>query len=232
MSELEVEQLRRQLEQMRLDYAKEVVHNLQLRQLQQCLVPDHNTSRHTVLVIQYPSNSSCQRQPYCCNLFLGGQNSGDRWQQKLIEKIQRSATGKRNVCIYNPYGIDSQEISKKSKSTNDAATVTRDSQQHLWELEHLDKSNGAVFWFPWDHDKSKIGAYLQLGSCSHSGKHVFVGIHARHPSKKAIYEYIKLYVPNAVVTSSFDKLTCYVVDWIITGKKSDNNGSGSGSNKS
>ena len=56
---------------------------------------------------------------------------------------------------------------------------------------------------------------------------MFVGIHSRHKDKKIIYEYIKTYVPNAFVTSSFDKLVISLTSWVVTGKMPDSRSSGS-----
>lgn len=213
----EIERLRRELERIQLENVELFRHQQLYRQ--QLYVQQQQVQSNSISVIQCPGTSN-YHNPHSVNIYLGGSVSNDDWQGQVIERLKREATGPNRtpICIYNPRRSDWKEVEQNP--------MTPAFAQFSWELEHLNRSNCAIFWFPWDEDKNIAGTFLQLGSCSHSAKNVFVGIHSRHKNKKILYEYIKSFVPNAYVTSNFDKLVNNVVSLSLTGRMPETTSSG------
>lgn len=173
------------------------------QQQQQYLMQQKNTT----IVIQSP-NISTVYDPHYPNIFLGGFIGSDDWQKVIIDKLKG-----HTVYIYNPR----RDNWKKNPDTTDSSEDSTVHNQFSWEMEHFEKSNCIVFWFPWDNSNN-IGSYLQLGRCSTMGKNVFVGIHSRNKDKKTIYEFVRMTIPHAYITSKMTNLVKHISNWVVTGR--------------
>jgi hypothetical protein len=219
----EVDLLRKELERLQLQNAELYRYNQYYQQ--QSAAQQFQQIQQPTIVVQFPNVNHHHNTQYL-NIYLGGSINEDDWQKNVINQLYG-----QYVCIYNPRRNGwKPSLNQSSSSTYDAEQDNKYITSQLsWELDNLNKSNCAVFWFQWGDEDKNTASYLQLGSCSHSGKHVFVGIHSRYKDKKTLYEYIKTFVPNAYVTSSFNNLVTNLANWVSTGKMHDSKSSRSSS---
>jgi len=197
------------------------MHNAELLQYQQYFHQQMYAQQPSTVVVQCPGVSAFHNPNYR-NIFLGGSISEDDWQKSLIDRLHG-----QHVCIYNPRRENWKAQVTPTRRVGDRKDETdTTNQQFTWELEHMEKSNCVVFWFPWDVSTNP-GMFLQLGRCSLGNKAVFVAIHSRNKDKKIIYEFVKSTIPQAFVTSSVEKLGDHLLGWITTGIMPESNSQGS-----
>lgn len=194
---------------------------------QQQFVAQQQAALNSTVVITCPARATYYN-PAQKNIFLGGPLQPENWQKEIIHRLRG-----HSAYVYNPRRddwkpLEANRISLKEDSLD--GSIKKDAQ-FTWELDHLERSNCAVFWFPWDQHSSP-GMFLQLGRLSTGAKHVFIGIHSRNRDKKIIYEFVKTMLPSAYVTSSLEKLGASVANWCSTGKMPESNSSGSSDSNS
>lgn len=167
-------------------------------------------------LIQYP-NTLTTWNPNYRNIFLGGALSADDWQNYVIDKLRSYP-----VCIYNPRREGG--VMQQSNESGDP------DNRSFWELDHLEKCNCVLFWFPWNHPNvtaSLLQLGQQLGSWNVSGKAIFVGVHPKNKDKKLIYDFVRFNATSAYVGTNLDKLIEKVASWIHTGSMPTNSQSSS-----
>ncbi len=156
----------------------------------------HEVRSSPTTVIQYPARTPAVN-PNLRNIFLSGPIHADNWQQLFVEKLEGQP-----LCILNP----------RPENVN----LFQQSDQLAWELEMLEKSNVAVFWFSWAHPNI-VASLTELGRCSATKKYIFVGVDVKNKQKQTIEQFVHAINRNIYVCSTVDKLVSQVTQWIHQG---------------
>jgi hypothetical protein len=195
-AEQELQFLRSELQRLALQNS-ELIRNQQQQQFYQQQNVQPRKPPSLTVVVQNPEKS--EPNPNGRNLFLYGPIHSDNWQKTLCDRLEGN-----QVTIYNPR----REDWKTNGLTMDATH---------WELEYMEKSNIAVFWFSWDHPNF-VNTLMELGRCSATKGMIFVGIHQNNKHRKMISEFIRSMQRHVHIVTTLEKLISQVSYWVIHGQ--------------
>ena len=139
-------------------------------------------------------------------IFLAGGITGcPNWQLALTVKLE-----KMDITLYNPRRANFP-MGNKGEGL----------KQVKWEVEHLDKADAIVFWFP----KETLCpiTLFELGSWSMTSKPIFVGCHPDYQRRFDVETQLSIRRPEIEIVYSLDSLSKQIMLWVI-GKRVDKKG--------
>lgn len=130
-------------------------------------------------------------------IFMAGGISGcPPWQDAFLETV-----AKVPAVFYNPRRPD-------FNSTDLSMTK----EQIKWEVEHLDKADAMIFWFPCE-TLCPITLF-ELGKYAQKGKTLFVGCHPDYARKLDVEEQLALMRIDIVVRNNIAMVIQDMTNWI------------------